>query len=369
VGLTTQDILDIGNAYLEDHDGPDAKLHDASRLYRKHIGTSELWARKKTGAPADSFTWNIKTGSADNTQLDGLFSKDNLNRTDLTSKATGRYSMQKTHFLYDRREPAFMSGSKTQIYDYLKTQEWDMYDGFFEQNEEYVWTVPTAPNTGTTGDIAPYGIPSQIVQDTTQAFGFNGGDHSTYSDTFGLVKDNNVKLRNGTATYSSADQMEEVLNDALDLCSFEPPYKGSSALGEDVPDMNYGLYSSRKPYKDYQTLLYASNDNIGADMGKYRNRATGGAGPQQYRGVPWYEVPALSLVGGAVRDLNEPIYGLDWSTWEIRTYGGMFMQKDEVIKLNDSHNTFVCWMDTGYQMICKSFRNNFVLRATTASAT
>lgn len=368
MGYSTQDIADIGNAFLEDY-RPDGKWYDAQRSYRQHIGTSELFSRRVMGAAADTFTWPLKTSAADNTVVDGFFSKDTLNRVDLSSKASGRYSLQKSHYMWDKREPAFMNKNRLEIFNYLKMQESDCYDGFFEANENFIWTLPTAPNDGSAGDILPYAIPYFLVQSTTAAFDFNGGEATGYSLTVGLEKDANSSLRNGTFTYSSIDDMEDKLNDALDLTNFKAPYKGSAALGEDVPEMNYGIYSSRKPYKDYQTLLYASNDNIGPDYGKFRNRITGGVGPQMYRGVPWTEVPALTLVGGTARDLNEPIYGIDWSTWEVRTYGDLFMKKDEVRTLDESHNTFVAWMDTGYQICCKSFRNNFVGRATTASST
>ena len=68
---------------------------------------------------SEKVTWNVKTNSAGNTTADSFFSEDSLNRIDLGKKAELKWSYQKTHMVWDRREPALRSRSETQILDYM----------------------------------------------------------------------------------------------------------------------------------------------------------------------------------------------------------------------------------------------------------
>lgn len=365
--VTASNVQDIVNFYLENF--TPKTWADAARDYQSYVTSTELFTSRKQAAPiSERMTFNLKVNSAANTVADSLFKPDSVNRVDLGVKGTVKWSLQKTHFMYDEREPALNSGSETQILDYMKMQVSDMYDGFFEQNENWFWTLPTAPNDGTSGDVLPHGLPYWIVQSSTAAFGFNGGIPTGYSDVGGVSPTTYPKWKNGTFTYSSVSNEDfcKKLSEAIDKCHFKPPRPS----GEDVPSRSsYKLYSGYQLYQDYQDLLYSMNDNIGADAGKYRGgRPSNDIGVQYFRGVPWEWVPALTTVGGAARDLNEPIYGVNWDTFAVKTYGPWFMKKGKAVSLDDAHNVTVQWMDTGLQYCCMNRRANFVGRASTASA-
>jgi hypothetical protein len=165
----------------------------------------------------------------------------------------------------------------------------------------------------------------------------------------------------------SSEDFGRKLSESVDKCHFSPPRPS----GETVPSRSsYGLYSGYKAYADYQDLLYNMNDNIGSDAGKFRGGPPSNSiGQQLFRGIPWEWVPALTEVGGTARDLNEPVYGLNWDTFQVKSYDDWFMKRHAPIKLDDAHNTVVQWMDTAYQYYCTNRRANFVGRAATASAT
>lgn len=368
------DVGDITTFYLEDYMAN--TWADAVRSYQHFTTARELFTKRRVkAAPSEKMTFNLKVRKAENTVADSFFKADSLNRIDLGIKGEVKWHFQKTHFMVEKREPAMLSGSRTQILDYLKMQESDMYDGFFEYNEDKAWQVPTAANiAGTAGDPLPTGIPYWINQSQTDAFGFNGltpianfnTGHGTIGNVSPTVYD---KWRNGTATYASMSNSDfcKKMSEALNKCRFNPPKPG---FGESVPSSNYGLYSSYKPFQDYEDLLYASNDDIGEDMGKYRGgKPSGETGHHVFRGVRWEWIPALTETGGAARDLFEPVYGINWDTFKVKTYGNLFMDRAAPIDLNGQHNTVVQWMDTGYQICCDSRRQNFVLSAATASAT
>ena len=366
--VTASSIQDVVNFYLENFMA--GTWADAARSYQHYVTANELFTNRRTkGAMSEKCSYNLKVRSADNTVADSFFKADSLNRADLGIKGEVKWHFQKTHFMVDAREPAMGSGSETQILDYLKMQESDMYDGFFEKNEDWFWTLPASPNDGTGGDPLPFGIPYWVVQDATAAFGFNGGHPGSYNDVGGVSRETYPKTKNGTFTYASMSNEDfgKKLSESLDKCHFRPPRPSAETVAS---RSTYQLYSPYKPYVDYQDLLYNSNDNIGTDMGKYRGGSpTDGAGVQYFRGIPWSWVPALTEVGGTARDLNEPIYGLNWSTLNVKTYADWFMKRSAPINLDDAHNTVVQWMDTGYQYYCTDSRANFVARAATASTT
>lgn len=361
------DIQDVVNTYLEDP--LRGVIFDASRPYQNYQLCNFFFPKKKNHAASPSFTWVLLTGDLENTQASAIFSKDTTNRVDVTAKMTGYWHFQNTHFLVSKLEPAMQSMSKDQIYNYLNAQELAMQNDFYKKNEDWLGTLAPGPNDGTAGEILPYGLPFHLAKSTTAAFGFNGGDDATYATTCGLAKDDNAGLKHGTGTYSSDFDMEDKLNDATDLCDFQSPYEGAGALGEKQLVADYKLISTRAPFKSYQELLYSMNDNIGADAGKFRSRAgSDGGGMVYYKGIPWCWSAAMSKVAGVSRDTLEPIYGLKQSTWEMRCQNGLFMKKDELRALDNSHTTFKQFFDTSYQLVCHSYRDNFVLAASVASS-
>ena len=365
--VTASSISDVVNFYLENYMAN--TWADAARPYQYYTTASELFTkRRKKGTVSEKCTFNLKVRNADNTVPDSFFKADSLNRVDLGIKGEVKWHLQKTHFLVDAREPAMNSGSEHQILDYLKMQESDMYDGFFEKNEEYFWTLPAAPNNGTTGDPLPYGLPYWLPSSATPEFGFNSPIPSGYSDVGNVDQATYPKWKSGTFAWNSIsnDDFCRKLSEAMDKCHFKPP----KPMGESVPSLDYCLYSTYKPYQQYQDLLFSINDDIGSDAGKFRGGSpSNDPGTQSFRGVPWKWVPATTEVGGTARDLNETIYGVDWSTFEVKTYGDWFMKRSKPITLDDAHNSVVQWMDTGYQIYCRSLRSNFAGRQVTASST
>lgn len=366
--LTPEQIGDIVKSYNAAQAEQKGKWRNRSRKYQRCPAYAEFEARKTDGDPSPTLTWDVKVDQYSNREYDSYYGKDSLNREDVMAKATTRFSMQKTHYLLDRREPAMLSGSATRIYNHIDVQRANMYDAYIEDNEEDYWKNPTAPNDGTAGDVQIFGIPHYITSSgATSTFGHNGGNATGYSLTAGLDK-SVAELKNGNATFTDMETLDDVLNDALDLSYFDPPYKGSAALGEITPDMNYVLWSTRKWFTNYTKYLNTLNDNHGRDAGKFRGELTKTGGVVHYRGVPWHWIPAISKVTSPVRDLNESVYGLDLSTWEIKTQGGIWMEMTDMLRIDDAHNVFKVCMDTICQLICKDFAANFVLTQATPSA-
>ena len=116
--IMPSDIGDITTFYLENYMAK--SWADAIRPYQYYTCADELFTkRRKKGPPSEKMTFNLKIRQSDNTTADSFFKADSLNRVDLGIKGEVKWHFQKTHFMVDRREPAMLSGSKTQILDYL----------------------------------------------------------------------------------------------------------------------------------------------------------------------------------------------------------------------------------------------------------
>jgi hypothetical protein len=361
---TASDIRDIVNAYLEDFDD---KWTDVVRDRQYYTTADEFFTKRlTTGHPSEKMTFNLKTDQAENTTADSFFKEDSLNRTDLSRKGEVKWHFQKTHFLVDRREPAMMSGSKTRIFDYLEMLKSDMYDGFFDKNEDYVWTEPAGLNDGSTGDPLPWGIPSWVTTTgATAAVGLNGGDTANNSTgtVGGVVLTQVPNFKNWNGTFASMDNADfgRKMAQIIRKCNYKAPKPTAS---ENVLDNStFGMYSDETPFQDYEDALFGSNENVGADLAKWRSGGGGQeVGTHIFNGVTWRWVPALSE-SGAAQLSTSAVFLLNWSTWDVKSYGDLFMDTSEPLTINNQHNTVATWMDSGWQMCCKNRRGNGVLEA------
>jgi hypothetical protein len=350
------DVGDVMVAYLEDY--MPKTWYDASRAYTKYISAAYLFSKHRLKRKKSAeCTFNFKVRKSDNTRPTGLFDTASINRVDLFEKGRVSWSYQDTHFAADRREPAFNGGGTLEIFDYLDGQKQDMFDGFFDRNDEWLLSLATAPNDGSDGHPVPHGLPYWLTPSTTADFGFNGVNPSGYDETGGIDRDDYDKLRNGTFTVTSmsgGDGLKKIRK-AMRKCQFKTPKKVSP---EAEITNEFMLLTHEDWFFDYEDTLDARNENVGKDAGKYSS----GIQPLDmnfYKSVPWIYADQFSDEDSPAYDANKPIYGINWSTFFVYTYGDWFMKQDDPIQLTDQPNTFVVWMNTAYQTVCVSPRNNF----------
>jgi hypothetical protein len=117
---------------------------DLTAQYRNY-GVAEEFANKKTISKDNkSFHHPLMVDSYDNNQLDSFFQPDSLTRNSLGQEGTSYWSIQKTGWIADRREPGYPRGaSAEQIVDVFQMHRNNMYKKFYENNERYRWINPT----------------------------------------------------------------------------------------------------------------------------------------------------------------------------------------------------------------------------------
>lgn len=365
-----QNVADVMLAYHETVLTDRGKVINLSDKFRNsYFGQLEQKRLKQQDTQGKYYSLKYFINGYDNSQLDSFFAPDSLNRDDLGEEGKLYTTWMKTHYAVDRREPGWGKGSSpSQIFDYLELQATNMFSRFYEKLERYLWTAPSAPNDGSSAQVQPWGIPSWIVQSSTAAPGFNGlysGSFVTQPD--GLSRTTYPQLKNGTATSTGVTygDFAKKASELLDKMQWKPVKPAST----DQPlNYDYEMVSGYEPYQQYSDLLRSSNDNLGADAGRYFGSATVPFGTQLFRGVIWSWCDALTSstlpdgTNNPAYDSNLPVYFLNWSSWTLFAKSGWWMRMDKPVVLDSPHNTVVQWLDHSYNLACMNPRGNAVIR-------
>lgn len=335
-------------------------LVDLTAQYRNYGVADDFRRIKKISKDNKSFHHPLMVDSYDNNQYDSFFNPDSLTRNSLGQEGTSYWSMQKTGWFADRREPGYPRGaSASQIIDVFKMHRNNMWKKHYEFNERARWVNPTGPNDGSAGQVQVFGIPHFVVTSATAAVGQNGAAPSGYTTVSGLSRTTYPQLKNWTATATDMGFTggQRKLSDMMDLMQWVAP---KQLDGEEKATLDYEILSHRRPYTLYQDqkASFAGDADYSADPGKFRGQTATVGNGLMFRGVPWRWVDALS--NSTTRDgttnpaynSSEPAYLLDHSTWIIYAAEGLFQNESEPIMASDNHNVFNMHMDTIYQRVC-----------------
>lgn len=344
---------------------------DISRNYRNYYFATLMESRfRKEDKNNESFRFTYKTGSYRNGVWDHYGNPDSVDRQNVADYGTAYWSMYKTSWTFDVREPgAFGGTSADQIANHLAMQRANFEQGVFDDFEQAFWTLAPAPNDGTGGSITMNGLPYFVVKSTAttnEAVGNNGGHPSGYSSVFGKSRTSFPQLKNYTGCYTDVtdDDLLAKMNDMLELMRWAAP---RSVANEIVTSNQYEIVSHRTPLKQYQQLLRASNENVGMDAGKYYGREVGAA--SVFRSVPWNWTDALTsqylkddgVTANPAYDSTQPIYMLNWDTMDLVGASDQWMKETEPQQVDNPHNTAVGHLDSTQQAICIDPRQNGVL--------
>lgn len=366
MGVNPEDIPDVVTAYLaavNPQEYADVARNRQSSIFADMFVSNPIVEKKEK--KASTYRVEFMNKRYNNNRAKNIDTPDSPNRGTLHTYGSVNMTFQDTHMIVNKLEPAFTAGSEQEVVNYLDLHLANMYDAFFEWNDDRLFQLPTAPN-----DDVPvfWSIPYYVVPYTTGdvGFGFNGGNPSGYSDVATLDRSTaaNAGLKNGTGEFTTVDQMDfcRIGAEAFQKCRFKPYYSvAKDRAKEKVPENRFHFFSDFTLWQEYQDIAYTSNDNIGTDQGKYRGGATGKA--NIFMNANWDWVPDRLESGSETAVIGTRyFYGLDLSTWEMHHYGDWFMRFEKnAIRLEDSHNMLISWMDTAFQLFCNNPRHNFVI--------
>lgn len=263
------------------------------------------------------------------------------------------WAKQQVHYVWEEDEVAFQSRPET-ILEILKVRIHAMHNDWFEGMEERMWTKPAAE---TDKPRKPWGLPTWIVKDTSgsaaTAFGFNGGNPTGWTNGVGgLSSSTYPNWSNGTFRYDNLTQTDLFAkwSEACHKCYFMPPHNYNESVSG-KPRWEY--FTTYPVLENLHNALFAANDNVGTDIGKYRDSVL-------FKGTPVTYVPALTVSGFAARDVQNPIYGVDWSSMKFFFRSGADRKMLQPVRLEQQPTVHVQYMETWCNFLCLDRRRNFV---------
>lgn len=268
-----------------------------------------LQQKAKKNKPVDHGSYRkeftVQTTNTGSFQDSEMFASVQTTVKDLNTTGYVLWAKQLCSYMYDIDEDLFQ-GSPEMIIRTLEVRIHSMFNDFFEGMEERMWTSPTS---STQNPRRPSGIPFWIQKSATAAFGFNGGDPANFSAGAGNIAVADVpNWNNGTFTYQtlSDDDGIDKWVEAIDKCHFMAPHDFSELAGG-KPD--YSFFTTYPVLQVLRKYLRNQNDDLGGDVAAFRGNVL-------LRGTPVFWVPALTNTDSAAYDVSNPIYGINWNTFD-----------------------------------------------------
>jgi len=328
---------------------------DISLDLQKYVVASRLFQRhkvKERGGPKIDFkVQTTNTGTAKNT---AMYAIDATLRKDLMTNGTESWTKQTVNYSYDIDEPYFQTDLETIVRE-LQVLEHSAYNDMFELHEENLWTAPAS----TTQDPrVPSGVPYWIIKDatTTPAGAFSGGNPAGNSSGAGNIStttypnwDNWTWGYTGSASSPTVtrDEFVERARKACEFTYFKAPHafsETSTGFGE----MDTACYTTWRVLTLLEKLLEGRNDNLGADLNKFR-------GSVLLKGNPVDWVPYLET-----NDTSDPFYGINWRYFSPYVRRGKDWFRHPIKQSAHQHSVKEVHIDTWMNYICYNRRRQFV---------
>lgn len=338
--LRPSDIDDLVNACLPELDR--GKFNQIAQQYQNHEVMSQLMNQERvTMTGGDTVERDLmvrKSGTAKNV---GLFEEDDVNVTALSEKITVPWRFTNVSWAYDLKEQQLNRG-KSQIWNVVKMREEGAYVDLAELMEADFWGRLAA--TADTKKI--FGIDYWINKSGSTA-GFNGTDPTGFAGgAGGLPVATTANWKNYCAEFSNTTETDLIkkLRVAVRKCGYKPP--------RDIPDFRrgrgqrYRLYMNIDTITEMEDLGAAQNDNLGRNLASMDGVVT-------FRRFPLIWVPYLDS------DAKDPVYGVDWSWFEMIVQKGSYMRRSmEKGKGHDIRNVFI---DITWNTLTTNRRSHFVI--------
>lgn len=271
----------------------------------------------------------------------GLFNTDAVNVPDLMQTMSVSWVHAQVGWAYDVRE-LLMNTGESAIFNVVKARRAGAMIDMAETIEDACWSLPASTDTH-----LPKGIPYWIVKNATT--GFNGGNPSGHSDVGGLDSSTYTKWKNYTAQYTNItkDDLIKKIKIACRKTAFRSPVPMDD-YRKGVSDRYHLYVDNDDTIADIEDLGEGQNENLGPDLFSMYGRVV-------LKGFPFIPVPALD------DDSQNPVYGIDHSTFYPVCLRGNYLREGDPIRVGDSHNVFRVHMDLSYNLLCVDRRRNFVM--------
>lgn len=305
-----------------------------------YVSADIINEKKVMEAGGPTINFKVKHRNTGNARNTGLFAQDVTSVEDVAIGGSVPWSFQTTNYSYDIYEDLFQSDRETIIRE-LQLREHDALSDMAELQEENLWSAPA-----TTSDTRPMGIPFWIKKDATTTVGgaFNGGNPTNFtSGAAGISSTTYPRWKNWTFGYTNptVDDLIAKVKKSMYNTRFVPPVPHPE-LGFGGAD--YHIYTTYRVVEPLERLAETRNDNLGADLARYR-------GAVMIGGVPVTAVPYLEE-----NDTSDPLYGINWKVLRPYCKKGATMVRGKPKEAARQHTVREVHIDNAWNMICVNRR-------------
>ena len=340
--LNESQISDITTTTLKNFDRP--KYNQIAQSQQRYLAYGKLMDEERvTVDDGYALQRDVMLSLSNNARSVGLHAKDNINIQSINQAISVPWRHQTTGWAIERREVLENSGA-SRIVNLIQQRRADCIIGYAQLFENMFWSKPA----DSTDAVTMFGVLYWLVYSATT--GFNGGDPSGFTaGAGGLATASYPAWKNYTAKYTYVSKQDLILKlkTAYLLCDWESPVE--------IPDfrrgkgMDYGFYMNAATLLALETLGEAQNENLGRDLAS-------NAGQILFHRHPCTHVPQLNSL-----TTSNPIYGINWSWYQITALRGDYMRESPPYWLPEQHNSQVTYMDCTLNSLCTDRRRQMLV--------
>lgn len=332
-------------------------------LQNYHAMTRILQRNNVKQVTGKDYTFNIRMYSADQAEWEKLNTEAHPTTKDMHVTGTVPWRNCRTNASWEERILAANMGQPEQLVDLIASQKIDADFSMAERMEDGFFNGPTSASD----DETAWGLPVYVPKGTGTTFSFENNDPDYVTGgAAGLASATYERWRSGYSTYtdiSDADLFRK-MREALTLTGFRPPVPGPYSNVEHkqvTQGANYGPLGPKCEIITVTDVLWpmeemarAQNDNLRGDLDAYAGEVTFRRCPVTWSA--WLDNNANSTLHG-----TNPVYGINWDTWEIPVLKGEFFRELPPMRLDNFPRTIVQWKYITLNYVCRDRRANWLL--------
>ena len=342
--LQSDSVADMLISTLKDLGRPN--WNEIASDYQEYTGFNDLLRmRKKTLGGGQSVQRQIAVTTPGNARRLGAYAVINSNANDALLQVTSPHRLYGTNYSVDEYLLAQNQHDPAQIVNEIQKARWGGMQDLAELTEPDIWGVPT--DSADTDMI--HGFKYWLVYNATA--GHNGGAASGFTTVGGINPTTYAGWKNYTFNYAAVneDDLLDKWRTASKKCSFKPPvaipeYQGGG--------MDWSWYTTE--VVDNALLKLTRNQNENLKLQLYD-----AGGTPVFRSVPVQWVPALDDANVAAAR-SDPIYGVNWKTFELNSLTGFFMRELPPIRPSDQPLVRTVHVFLSFNLLCTNRRKNMI---------
>jgi hypothetical protein len=358
-GIAVSDLVDLQRTTLANL--PQDEFEVALRWQNYVVINQWFKSEKVQIGSGTEIKRNIMLDHNGNARHVRLYQKTPVNIGDTQHQITAPWCFAQTHYAMDRREIQLNRGPAGFI-KLMKARRLDATISLAEMLDERGWLAPNnasdtllprglpywlskAGTTGapTTDNATTGGFVGQVVRWAGE--GFSTSLTTPPTTKGGIDAAAQSRWRNWVFTFATINnEFVNRLRRAFHSCRFQSPITVQDLKDDASAFSRYKMYTGLENLVTYEDLVSKSNDNLGADVGKFH-------GITAFNRVPVMYVPKLDD-----DSTDKPWYGVNHAHFYPYTLEGEWMRTGDPFTDVEQHNVTTSFIDCAYNYFCDNVR-------------